>query len=53
MARLTEQSLDRDGALNWWRRAYDVLAGMKGRGLFISEEDRGFLKRLENKLGLP
>jgi tetratricopeptide (TPR) repeat protein len=53
MARLTEQSSGRDAALNWWRRAYDVLAGMKGRGLFISAEDQGFLRRLEEKLGLP
>jgi tetratricopeptide (TPR) repeat protein len=36
----------------WRRRAYDVLSGMKRRGLFVSPEDEDFLRQLEMILGL-
>ena len=35
----------------WWRRAYDVLSGMKRRGVFLSPEDEGFLDQLARKVG--
>ena len=36
----------------WWRKAYEVLSGMKRRGLFLSPQDEQSLARLEQKLGL-
>ena len=37
-------------SMRHWHRAHDVLKGMVSRGLFVSEDDRGFLKVLEGKL---
>ena len=52
MADPAEQNSDQPDAESWWRRAYDVLAGMKRRGLFVSPEDEGFLRQIAAKLGL-
>jgi hypothetical protein len=52
MADRAEQSANPNEASTWWRRAYDVLSGMKRKGLFISPQDEPFLRRLEEKLGL-
>ena len=38
-------------AEEWWRRAYETLAGMKRRGLFVSPQDEGFLAQLREKAG--
>jgi len=47
---MTEQTGEGD-ARTWWRRAYDVLSGMKQRGLFVSAQDEGFLAQLRAKIG--
>ncbi len=52
MARIAEGSDRPDAALEWWRRAYEVLNGLKQAGRFVSPEDEGFLKQLEKKMGL-
>jgi tetratricopeptide (TPR) repeat protein len=36
---------------DYWRKAYETLAGMKQAGVFLSEEDEGFLARLRAKTG--
>ena len=51
MAALAENSSSEDEALPRWRRAYDVLSGMKRRGVFLSPEDEGFLDQLARKVG--
>ncbi len=50
MADMTECA-GRDDAGQWWRKAYDTLAGMKQRGMHISPEDEGFLEQLRAKAG--
>ena len=37
-------------SMRHWHRAHDVLKGMVSRGLFVSEDDQGFLKVLDGKL---
>lgn len=51
MGAMTEQSRVGD-AREWWRKAYDVLADMKRRQLFVSPQDEQFLDQLRVKLGL-
>ena len=36
----------------WWQRAYDGLAGMKEKGMFLSPEDLQYLETLRGKLNL-
>jgi len=46
--------LERSGkseAGNWWRRAFEVLDGMKRRGLFVSPADERVLDQLRQKVG--
>jgi hypothetical protein len=50
MAAMTEQ-MGRGDAQPWWRKAYDVLWGMKQRGLFVSAQDEQFLAQLRAKIG--
>jgi len=50
MASMTEQTGSGD-ARQWWRKAYDVLSGMKQRGLFVSAQDEQFLSQLRAKIG--
>lgn len=50
MAMMAEQTRN-DEARAWWRKAYDVLSGMKQRGLFVSAQDEQFLAHLRGKLG--
>ena len=50
MAALAENSSSRDEALPWWRCVYDVLSGMKRKGVFLSPEDEGFLDQLARKV---
>src|SRR5205085_544883 len=46
---ITEQQ--RGGnAGEWWRKAHDVLASMKRKGLFVSPQDEQVLVQLRNKL---
>jgi predicted negative regulator of RcsB-dependent stress response len=45
-----EKQGDRE-AMDWWRRAYDVLADMSRRGLFVSPADRRVLEWLKAKVG--
>jgi hypothetical protein len=52
MADLALRSRDEVGMLTWCRRAYDVLWGMKQKGLFLSPEDEGRLEQLAQLLGL-
>jgi tetratricopeptide (TPR) repeat protein len=52
MATLAEDHPSTLEARTWWLHAHDVLAGMKRRGMFVSPEDEGFLRRTEKKLGL-
>jgi tetratricopeptide (TPR) repeat protein len=52
MATLAEKHPETDYAAVWRRRAYDVLLMMKRKGWFISPEDEGCLRQLEEKLGL-
>jgi hypothetical protein len=35
----------------WWRRAYELLQGMKDKGMFVSPEDLGYLEVLRGKVG--
>ena len=47
--------LERSGdhkSMSYWRRAYDILSGMKRRGLFVSPQDEGFLEQLRRKAGI-
>jgi hypothetical protein len=50
MAVLSEKSGTGD-ALEWWRKAYEVLSGMKQRGLLLSPQDEQFLALLRQKVG--
>jgi TIR domain len=52
IATMTEQGNDPADALAWWRRAHDVLDGLKHAGRFVSADDEGYLKQLKAKLGL-
>ena len=38
-------------AMKWWRRAFDILDGMKREGRFITPQDEGFLEQLRRKVG--
>ena len=44
-----EKAGDQEGK-RFWRQAYDVLAGMKQKGLFVSPQDEQFLARLAQKV---
>ena len=48
MAQVCEQTQDQE-ATQWWRMAFDVLSGMKQRGLFVSAQDEQFLVQLRAK----
>jgi NACHT domain len=50
IADLLERSEDA-ASLEFWRRAHEILSGMKRRGLFVSRHDEQFLARLRDKLG--
>jgi len=50
IADVLERQHDRE-AINWWRRAYDILAAMSRRGLFVSPADQRFLEQLKAKVG--
>ncbi len=50
IANLLEKQRDRE-ATQWRRRAYDILAGMSRRGLFVSPADQRFLEQLRAKVG--
>jgi len=50
IADLLEKQRDREAA-GWWRRAYDILADMSRRGLFVSTADQRVLEQLKAKLG--
>ena len=50
MAHICESTGSGD-AINWWRKAYEVLSGMKQRGLFLSPQDEGYLEHLQQKAG--
>lgn len=52
MARMAEGA-GRDDALAWWRKAHDLLAGMKREGRLVSKQDEGFLEQLRQKVGDP
>ncbi len=45
-----EKSGQPEEAWTWWRKAHDVLGGMKARGLHLSPKDEGFLAWLQRKL---
>ena len=49
MAVILEQS-GAGGALQWWRKAHETLAGMKQRGLFLSPQDEQILVQLKAKV---
>jgi tetratricopeptide (TPR) repeat protein len=49
MARACEQAKGQE-ATHWWRMAFDVLSGMKRRGLFVSAKDEQVLAQLRSKL---
>ena len=49
MAVVAEQAGTGD-AMAWWRKAYETLAGMKERGLFISPQDEQHLQQLRSKV---
>ncbi len=49
MASINEQ-LGNRLAKSWWQKAYETLYVMKLKGLFISKEDEGYLKILEEKI---
>ena len=48
---MTAEQTGIDAALPWWRKAYDVLSGMKERGLFVSAQDEQSLAQLRAKIG--
>jgi len=50
IANVLEKQRDREAA-DWWRRAYDVLADMSRRGLFVSPADQRVLEQLRAKVG--
>ncbi len=50
MANVLERMGD-SNAMNWWRRAYEVLSNMKARGLFISPSDGQVLHQLRAMVG--
>ncbi len=52
MADMAERESDQVSAESWWRHTHDLLLGMKRRGLFVSAEDEGYLRQLEENLGL-
>nr|MBC7244257.1 hypothetical protein [Chloroflexota bacterium] len=37
-------------ALEWWRRAYEILSGMKRAGIYISPADEEYYQQLHQKL---
>lgn len=49
LAALMEKSGEADAA-KWWRRAYDVLNGLKESGGTLSEQDKSYLETLQEKL---
>ncbi len=49
LARLTEQTGPGD-AMKWWRRAFEILDGMKREGRFLSAQDQEFHEQLRRKL---
>ncbi len=49
MATMAEQTGSVE-ARAWWRKVYDVLSGMKERGLFVSAEDEQALAQLRQKV---
>ena len=49
MATMAERTNTSD-AMKWWRRAFDILDGMKREGRFITPQDEGFLKQLREKI---
>jgi tetratricopeptide (TPR) repeat protein len=51
MARIAEHTGDKAAERDWLRKAHDQLAGMQARGVKLSGEDEGFLKRLKDRLG--
>ena len=51
MADLTENHPGTENARVLWRRAYDVLSGLKLKGLFLSPEDERFLEQLASRVG--
>ena len=53
MAQHAEGSDRPDEALDWWRRAYEVLNRLKQAGRFVSPDDEGFLRQLIEKFGIP
>lgn len=50
MAMMSEKAGTGD-AMEWRRKAYGQLSGMKQRGLFLSAQDEGFLQQLRAKAG--
>ena len=50
LADLCERQRKAAEARGWWRRAHDVLAGMKQRGLHLSPQDEQFLETLRRKV---
>jgi hypothetical protein len=50
MAQFAEQTGEGD-AMKWWRKALEILDGMKREGRFITPQDEGFLEQLRRKAG--
>jgi hypothetical protein len=50
MAQFAEQTGEGD-AMKWWRKALEILDGMKREGRFLSREDLGFHEQLRQKVG--
>jgi hypothetical protein len=53
LAHLAEEYPSTDDARSWWRRAYEELARMKQRGMFVSSKDEDIFQQIKAKLGLP
>lgn len=51
MGSIEEDAGDEVAARGWRQRAHDILQGMVDRGLFVSDEDHGFLNELKQMLG--
>jgi hypothetical protein len=52
IADVLEKSGD-PSAIQFWRRAYEALSGMKRKGLFVSAQDERVLEQLRQKVGSP
>ncbi len=51
MADIAEKTGTGD-ALEWWRKANDLLAGMKQRGIMLPTDEQ-YLEQLRQKVGTP